>query len=802
MLAEEPGLPATDDGAWVKWLGMMNGVSTTPAHHWAGQSTWTYADLDHDGRVEVLDAVGDGLPYPYLASDASCEWSGTEPQADCQEVDEVGYAQLVADWTGDGFDDVLYMERPRLESWESSGNTFSTTTSGTGHAILYPNTRGLAEERVTAIETAWGGEIALSYGLSSDNGLNGALPWAVDVIARVVDVAGTTDFSFDGGVWWPELGRFMGFRDAVAERQGGAITHVRYATTPWAAGREVYRSDRRSDGSMEFFRYNSAREPGSGATALDLDAPFWNPVRGRCEAWIGYPTATGAQGIDVGELIAECECSIGGQGEPPPPDGGTGGSCPNNPGDGPPLEEPPPLGGEPPVVCMAPGGPPPSGPPPSGPPPGPPPPQGPALPPPPTGSPAPPSCEALGASAIFEMYGWASVDPDYGESATAEGNLWSINSSVRREGLDAALKPANVQAALEARQRRPRGALPNRDRARDRAVGPVEAQYAVVAADHQLPRGHEDGGPGGQADRELLGASIGMHGAARGTPRGERVGAVGQGVPRRAFRGRGDGAVLEPHHRVGRGHEEPRAHPDRLLHNREREHGAALHGGEGVHFQPSRRVAGHPGAIGGDDAGVLAGLRERALPHDLGVRLGGGGEHPARFGGGPEAQRMGGEHVCLGELVVGQRRERFLRERHREAGLGRGPLPRVPLHREPHHHGEAQRREPRHDQRRPPRLHQPDQELQRPVLVRLHAPPREPAVEVGRELSRRGVARPGLHLEAAPRDGHQLTRHLRREAVRVGMCPRRVGPRPPREELHQHHPEAEDVGGEPGRLPS
>ena len=33
------------------------------------------------------------------------------------------------------------------------------------------------------------------------------------------------------------------------------------------------------------------------------------------------------------------------------------------------------------------------------------------------------------------MYGWASVDPDYEESATAEGNLWSINSSTSWEVL-------------------------------------------------------------------------------------------------------------------------------------------------------------------------------------------------------------------------------------------------------------------------------------------------------------------------------------------------------------------------------
>ncbi len=236
VLAEEPDLEATDDGRWVSWLGMLDGAGPRSAYHWAGQSTWTYADLDHDGRVEVLDAVADGLPYPYLAYDASCEADDTATVLDCVFAEDVGYAQLVADWTGDGFDDVLYMERPRLESQVPTTGPLSTTTSGTGHAILYPNTRGLAEERVTAIETAWGGEIALSYGLSSDNGLNAALPWAVDVIASVVDESGTTDFTFDGGVWWPELGRFMGFRDAVAERQGGAITHVRYATTPWAGG--------------------------------------------------------------------------------------------------------------------------------------------------------------------------------------------------------------------------------------------------------------------------------------------------------------------------------------------------------------------------------------------------------------------------------------------------------------------------------------------------------------------------------------------------------------------------------------
>lgn len=373
----DPGLPPADAGEWIAWGGARSVATASPTWLWSALPTWTYADVDHDGETDVLDAAD--LPLPYLSSLGSC-------------LSASAYDQVVADWNGDGFLDVLVVENPEFCAATDSRPGYTVSVgSGSGGATFYPGSRTVAEERVTGIQTAWGGQIELSYGLSSDDGHNAELPWAVDTIATVTDENGDTSYTFDGGVWWPEYGRFMGFRDAVAARNNGGTTHVRYSTAPWAGGREVYRSDRRADGSIEFFAYNSVRDPATGATTLDLDAPFFDPDRARCEAWMGPGDASGAQTLNEGQLIDRCECSF------------------STPTQSPPPNEPPP-----------------NGPPPGGQPP-PPPPQGP-LPPPP--GPLPQTCNHLGPSAIFEVYGWSTPYDTFGEAADGSDlGVWNIGGS-------------------------------------------------------------------------------------------------------------------------------------------------------------------------------------------------------------------------------------------------------------------------------------------------------------------------------------------------------------------------------------
>ena len=382
----DPGRPALDAGRWIPWGGALDVETASPLWVWSHAITWTYTDADHDGEVDVVE--GDVLPYPYLST---LDATYANSLVACDAEPEAGYDQLLADWDGDGFVDVLYIQNaPFCADYDEDPDRYVVSTGGTGIATLYPGSRTVPEERVTTIQTAWGGDVALTYGLSSDEGANTTLPWAVDVIQSVADENGTSEFTFDGGVWWPERGRFMGFRDALVAREDGGTSHLRYGTAPWTGGREVYRSDRRTDGTIEFFGYNSVRDESTGGTTLDLDAPFFNPRRARCEAWIG-PGADGEQSVDEGTLIDQCECAFPVPTQDPPP-------------NEPPPDPPPP--GQPP----------------------PPPPQGPPLPPPGPG--APPECEHVAPSLVFEIYGWASPYYTYGES-TDESYLgvWNLGGS-------------------------------------------------------------------------------------------------------------------------------------------------------------------------------------------------------------------------------------------------------------------------------------------------------------------------------------------------------------------------------------
>ncbi len=359
----DPGLVPLDNGQWVPWSGQTSGGSWG-LFFWSSEIAWTWADLDGDGTIEPTDPATSGLPAPLVASNI----------ANPGET----YTQILADWDGDGLADALVIESP-LMGIDASGDAFLGSSTGT--ATFYPGSRQLPEGRVTAIQGAWGGNTELGYGRSDDNGNNSGLPWAVDVIASVTGEEGTSAFAFDGGVWWPELGRFMGFRDAVVAREHGGSTHVRFATAPWAGGREVSRSDRRADGSIEAFSYWSPRDASTGSFTLDLAAPLFSPTRERCDAWIGPADSNGNQGVDEADLVAQCECSFDTPMQSPPP---------NEPPQGPPPQ----------------GAPPPQGPPP-----------------PPPGS-GPGTCTPEEASLLFEAMGWGPALEDYG--TTSSGTYYGV----------------------------------------------------------------------------------------------------------------------------------------------------------------------------------------------------------------------------------------------------------------------------------------------------------------------------------------------------------------------------------------
>lgn len=288
---------------------------------WRYASTIAAVDLDGSGRLDLIYGLGlpaspdGGLYRDGFAVDAGGALSavGSTHDRTIAETYLPGFAlssrlipphdELLADWDGDGFVDVLRVN----QGWYGGDVT---------NAVLYTNDRATPRYRITKIHDAWGGEAALTYASSAEVGKSEDLPWPMLVIGSVADSAGTTTFQFDGGTWWGKEARFLGFRDASMTYEGGGASDFRYAIRPWTAGALVYRTDRRADGTIERFDYWSVWNPSGTNLTVDAEAPYFNPPRRHCSFWVGPGHIVAGhlvQDMDEGALIERCDTANGGR---------------------------------------------------------------------------------------------------------------------------------------------------------------------------------------------------------------------------------------------------------------------------------------------------------------------------------------------------------------------------------------------------------------------------------------------------------------------------------------------------------
>ncbi|MBM4366445.1 MAG: hypothetical protein FJ102_09530 [Deltaproteobacteria bacterium] len=278
-------------------------------------------DVDRSGQVDVVAAIGsawDANAGEWMGSelavlgDAGVELgfsldNGTMPGAalylDDPDVTGTEQDRLLADFDGDGFVDQLVL-RDHLRD---------AVAGSPGDPYLSRNARASARHRVTAIHDAAGGEIALAYSTSTLRGDSDDLPWPVEVIESVDGAAGLSTFTFEGGVYWGRERRFLGFRDALVQRELGDSSQLRFVVAPWASGALVSQADRRSDGSLERFSYTSYLEASGGWVEVDGEAPFWNPPRRHCEVHASTPGTLGPPADGEADYALDCDSAGGAQ---------------------------------------------------------------------------------------------------------------------------------------------------------------------------------------------------------------------------------------------------------------------------------------------------------------------------------------------------------------------------------------------------------------------------------------------------------------------------------------------------------
>ena len=271
---------------------------------------WTTADVDHSGRVEVIDGLSvypdRGLPAGFGFDDASAESVGGVSVLGMALSDSAGSNApadqfLFADWDADGFTDVLHVVPP--------AQTSGATSPAVGAIELAQGERAVSRHRVTKIHGPWGGATTLTYGFT-DPALNPNLHAPMEVIASVTAADGTTEYAFEGGTWWAAQNRFIGFEDALLVGESGASTHYRFAISPWFNGDYVFKVVQRPDGTLAHFTWRSAQLPQGFVSTIDNVAPYFNPTRRVCDVEVGEGYSSGGamhQTVSEISLAEQCE---------------------------------------------------------------------------------------------------------------------------------------------------------------------------------------------------------------------------------------------------------------------------------------------------------------------------------------------------------------------------------------------------------------------------------------------------------------------------------------------------------------
>ncbi len=292
------------------------GTGTRPPGYYTydNWTSWTLADLDADGvrdvihrrdgeaRLQVATYRGLEDGWPLLGDDlrlpeevralSTYVTAGNRPHLCwCRFLQST----LVADWSGDGFEDLLVMERGPF-------------TSGIAYDVkIYKNLRRNPKGILTGLTNEWGGSIRLEYASSTLNGENPELPFPFQVVSAVTDHRGRSDFSYSGGRY--ERGEFHGFAEVEASYGSGLLVESQFSLSPQIRGNLVAKTERRRDGSIERFLYNRYYRTSNGSAVLDLVAPYFNPLRLSCDFEVGPPPnpQSGGPGVNEGELIERCQ---------------------------------------------------------------------------------------------------------------------------------------------------------------------------------------------------------------------------------------------------------------------------------------------------------------------------------------------------------------------------------------------------------------------------------------------------------------------------------------------------------------
>ncbi|MBK7074956.1 MAG: hypothetical protein IPH44_21915 [Myxococcales bacterium] len=268
-------------------------VSTAPLNHLG------MADIDGSGRAELIQACGSpelphALPDPGVVATAAGVGFGLDGSGDCpaqasaldhgtgQMYLGVGKDQTYAgfiDLDGDGLaDEVAGHDAPHPETLSAFGGAAPAWSR---------NTRGVAQNRLTALIGAHGGRTELTWGSSAV--AHHDLGRAVPVIAQITGERGTTTFAFtDGATASRER---AGFGTAEARGTSGVALRWRYHVDAVLGGTERSRATVLPSGALHDVEVSMA-EFGLTGLPADVAAPYFNPVVRTCR--YAFATTAGA----------------------------------------------------------------------------------------------------------------------------------------------------------------------------------------------------------------------------------------------------------------------------------------------------------------------------------------------------------------------------------------------------------------------------------------------------------------------------------------------------------------------------
>lgn len=270
----------------------------SPAFMHAFANHFAVMDLDGNGLAELLNVGGSGGGVFGPGRGVGGVWFrglvegfgfSTSNTAEDLELD-LGtlsggapiHASAIADFTGDGFPDILEFFIDPNESEPPHGTYFHNV----GWRVAFRQSQQeVSQGRVTSSTNAWGGETLLQWRFSADPAQdydNPELPMNVEVLASENGANGRIHYRYGAG--GHRQGAFVGFGKAEKLNARGGLEQYGFATAPTISGSPVYGTRRRTDGSLEaghvFVHGRRTVEHGFG---YDEEAPFFNPLIRRCD---------------------------------------------------------------------------------------------------------------------------------------------------------------------------------------------------------------------------------------------------------------------------------------------------------------------------------------------------------------------------------------------------------------------------------------------------------------------------------------------------------------------------------------